>query len=213
MGAPPFIQANAARQLLCGWAWGACLVSQLCHAGTVQVTVTDAAGQLVEDAVVFLESPAAQAAAKPLKQVEISQQNKAFVPAVTVVTTGTKVHFPNRDTVRHHVYSFSPIKVFEIKLYVGTPAHPVVFDQPGIAVLGCNIHDHMTAWTVVVQTPWFAKTGRNGQAQWADVPAGAYRLRTWHASLPVGDAALDRPLAVVERGVAQVAVRLPVNAR
>jgi len=189
------------------------LVCTQVQAGPVQVTVLDHSGQAAADAVVFLESPAAQAAAKPLKQVEISQQNKTFVPAVTVVTTGTSVHFPNRDTVRHHVYSFSPVKVFEIKLYVGTPASPVVFDKPGIAVLGCNIHDHMLAWTVVVQTPWFAKTGSNGVAQLPQVPPGAYRLRVWHPALPVGDAALDQALSVADRGATEVKVRLPASAR
>jgi plastocyanin len=188
-------------------------VCTLVQAGPVQVTVLDHSGQVAADAVVFLESPAAQAAARPLKLVEISQQNKTFVPAVTVVTTGTKVHFPNRDTVRHHVYSFSPVKVFEIKLYVGTPASPVVFDKPGIAVLGCNIHDNMLAWTVVVQTPWFAKTGSNGVAQLPQVPPGAYRLRVWHPALPVGDAALDQALSVAERGATEVKVRLPASAR
>lgn len=189
------------------------LVCTQVQAGPVQVTVLDHSGQVAADAVVFLESPAAQAAAKPLKQVEISQQNKTFVPAVSVVTTGTAVHFPNRDTVRHHVYSFSPVKVFEIKLYVGTPASPVVFDKPGIAVLGCNIHDHMLAWTVVVQTPWFAKTGSNGVAQLPQVPPGAYRLRVWHPALPVGDAALDQALNVPDQGATQVKVRLPASAR
>lgn len=203
----------ASKQLLTGLVGSCGLLSTAVYAGAVQVTVTDATGRTVEDAVVFLESPAAKALSKPLKQVEISQLNKAFVPAVTVVTTGTAVHFPNRDTVRHHVYSFSPVKVFEIKLYVGTPTNPVIFDQPGIAVLGCNIHDQMMAWTVVVQTPWFAKTATNGLAQWAQVPAGNYRLRTWHPSLPVGDSAMDQALTVTERGTVQVAVQLPGKGR
>jgi plastocyanin len=189
------------------------LVCTLVQAGPVQVTVLDQAGNAAADAVVFLESPAALAATKPMKQVEISQQNKAFVPAVSVVTTGTAVHFPNRDTVRHHVYSFSPVKVFEIKLYVGTPSSPVVFDKPGIAVLGCNIHDNMLAWTVVVQTPWFAKTGSNGVAQLQQVPPGAYRLRVWHPAFPVGASALDQALTVSDQGATQAKVLLPANVK
>lgn len=177
------------------------------QATAVEVRVTDAAGRPLPDAVVFLESPAARAAVRPAPLVEISQANRQFDPQVTVVPVGTRVSFPNRDTVRHHVYSFSPAKRFEIKLYVGTPAQPVEFDQPGIAVLGCNIHDQMAAWVVVVPTPWHGKTDRHGVVRWPDVPAGSYRLRTWHASLPPGDPARDQALSV---GAAAVAATVSV---
>jgi plastocyanin len=165
-------------------------------AATVQVQVTDAAGKALTDAVVFLESREAKAASKPTTTAEIAQVAKQFVPQVSVVQLGSSVHFPNRDTVRHHVYSFSPIKTFELKLYTGTDANPVVFDRPGIAVLGCNIHDNMSAWVVVVETPYFTRSGANGGATLANVPAGSYRLRVWHTTLPVGAPALDQALVV-----------------
>lgn len=162
----------------------------------LQVLVTTSAGQPLTDAVVFLESREARAAARPAAGVEIAQADKRFTPSVTVVPVGTSVTFPNRDTVRHHVYSFSPVKPFEIKLYVGTPAAPVVFDRPGIAVLGCNIHDQMAAWVVIVETPWFGRSGADGRVNLQGVPPGSYRLRAWHASLPMGDPASDQPLRV-----------------
>jgi diguanylate cyclase (GGDEF)-like protein len=152
----------------------------------LDVRVTNAAGQALPGAVVFLQSPEARAAVRPTPGVEVAQAGSRFVPEVTVVTVGSAVSFPNRDTVRHHVYSFSPAKKFEIKLYVGTPAAPVVFDQAGIAVLGCNIHDQMTAWVVVVDTPWHGMADADGRVSLSHAPAGTYRLRVWHASLPVG---------------------------
>jgi plastocyanin len=155
-------------------------------AAPLEVRVTDPAGKPLAGVVVFAESPEAKAALKPAAGIEIAQAGKQFVPPVTVIPTGTAVSFPNRDTVRHHVYSFSPAKKFEIKLYVGTPANPVVFDQPGVAVLGCNIHDHMVAWVVIVDTPYFAQTGPDGKVSFANLPAGRYSLRAWHAALPVG---------------------------
>lgn len=175
------------------------LVAPGAHAGEVEIRVLDGAGRPLPDAVVFLESASAQAAVRPLPTVEISQAQRRFDPEVTVVPVGTPVSFPNRDTVRHHVYSFSPVKRFEIKLYVGTPAEPVVFDRPGIAVLGCNIHDQMVAWVVVVPTPWYGKTDARGVWRAPAVPPGAYRLRAWHAALPVGDPASDDPLTVEAR--------------
>ena len=176
-------------------------------AAPVELRVTDPAGRPLAGAVVFLESAEARQAAKPLPHIDIVQADKAFVPAVTVVTPGTAVRFPNRDTVRHHVYSISPVKSFELKLYVGTPANPVVFDKPGVAVLGCNIHDQMVAWVVIVETPWFGQTAADGRWRLADVPPGSYRLRTWHPGLAVGAPAAEQPLRV-DAGGAQALVRL-----
>jgi len=172
------------------------LVAGTANAGTVEVQVRDAAGTSLPGAVVFLESREAQLATKPAGGVTIAQINKQFSPTVTIVPVGTAVEFPNRDTVRHHVYSFSKIKPFELKLYTGTPANPVVFDRPGIAVLGCNIHDNMTAWVVVVETPYYARSATDGKATLAGVPPGSYRLRAWHPDLPVGAPASDVPILV-----------------
>lgn len=180
------------------------LTSQAAWAATVQVQVQDAAGAPLAGAVVFLDSPDAARAVKPLAGAEMGQEAKAFVPGVLVVTRGTPVSFPNRDTVRHHVYSFSPIKKFELKLYTGTPANPVVFDKSGVAVMGCNIHDNMVGWVLVLDTPYFGTTSAAGVVKLDNVPAGPYTLRTWHARLPVGAEARAAPLRVAEGTVATV---------
>ena len=166
------------------------------QAAAVQIQVQDERGKALPDAIVFLESREAKQLVKPLQGAEIAQTGRQFVPNVLIVPTGTAVSFPNRDTVRHHVYSFSPAKKFELKLFAGTPANPVVFDKSGIAVLGCNIHDNMAAWVVVVDTPFFARTDSLGLAGLSDVPAGSYRLRVWHSRLPVGAPAADQALTV-----------------
>eukprot|EP01137_Pigoraptor_chileana_P033832 Opistho-2@25397 len=146
---------------------------------TVQVRNT--AGQPLADAVVAVEvrgRPARTSSAKA----EMGQRERQFTPQLLVVQTGTAVNFPNFDTVRHHVYSFSPIKVFETKLYTGTPTEPIVFDKPGVATLGCNIHDRMSAHIIVVDTALFARTDANGIAR-LDLPAGDHQLKTWHATM------------------------------
>ena len=176
----------------------------------LQVQVQDKNGKPLPNAVVFLESADAKSASKPLKGIEVVQAAKQFSPAVTVVTTGTSILFPNNDTVRHHVYSFSPAKTFDLKLYAGVPANPVVFDKSGIAVLGCNIHDNMVAWVVVVDTPYFGKTDAQGHLT-IDAPAGSYKLRTWHASLPTGAAAAEQA-QTVGGGNAPVVIKLAGSA-
>ena len=156
------------------------------QAAALSVNVTGADGKPLLDAVALLEPAAGKAAVKPMADVEISQAKRQFAPRVTLITVGTRATFPNFDTVRHHVYSFSPTKAFELKLYAGVPNAPVTFDKPGVAVLGCNIHDSMAAWVVVADTPWFARSAANGHARIEAVPPGNYRLRLWHAGLGPG---------------------------
>ncbi len=189
-----------------------CLITLLCAsmpalAATVQVQVQDNNGKPLPNSVVYLESKDALAAVKPLQGVEVAQAGRQFDPQVRVVTVGTAVQFPNRDTVRHQVYSFSDTKKFEIKLYAGATASPVVFDKPGIAVLGCNIHDSMVAWIIVVPTPYFGRSGPDGKLNLDNLPPGNYRLRTWHVNLPVGTPAQDQALTVTATGTT-VAVRM-----
>ena len=190
--------------------WTASLLSLLAlpaSAGTVEVQVLDGAGKPLAGAAVFAESREAKAAVKPVNTLEVVQANRQFQQLVTLVPVGSAVTFPNRDTVRHHLYSFSPVKKFEIKLYVGTPAAPVVFDQAGIAALGCNIHDQMAAWLVVVETPYHGLTGADGKLSLPRVPAGHYRLRTWHPGMAPGAPALDQALTVaVDSTAVQVKV-------
>ncbi|WP_298833995.1 methylamine utilization protein [uncultured Piscinibacter sp.] len=181
-------------------------------AASLQVALTDAAGKPLADAVVLLEPASGKAPVKPLPDVEISQAKRQFNPRVTLVTVGTKVHFPNFDAVRHHVYSFSAAKTFELKLYSGVPAAPIVFDRPGIAVLGCNIHDRMAAWVVVADTPWSARSGPDGIARIDAAPAGAYRLSGWHPALAASTPASSR-LITVGSGEAQETLTLAVEAQ
>jgi plastocyanin len=161
----------------------------------LEVTITDANGAPLADAAVWLEQPTGRNAARPASGVEIAQSEKQFRPGMSVVPVGTTIQFPNRDTVRHHVYSFSPAKTFEIKLYAGTPPKGEVFDKPGIVVLGCNIHDHMIAWVQVVDSNLHATSAANGVARIAGVPPGTWRVRAWHPALGRGEA-VTRQLTV-----------------
>src|SRR5437868_8194485 len=135
----------------------------LCHqvcAGSFDVTVKDSKGDPVSDAVVYAIASGPRAASK--KQAVIDQRDRQFVPYVTAVQVGTAVLFPNSDNIRHHVYSVSPAKRFELPLYAGVPAAPVVFDKEGFVTLGCNIHDWMVAYVAVLPTPYFQVTRADG---------------------------------------------------
>ena len=160
------------------------------QAATLTVNLTSGSDAAVEGAVVYLMSNQTLKLPVRVPNARIDQINKTFVPTVSVVQTGTRISFPNKDNIRHHVYSFSKAKKFEIKLYADTPAKPVLFDQPGYVVMGCNIHDSMIAHVLVVDTPYFAVSDKRGVAQILDVPPGEYSLIAWYYMRPDLDAAV-----------------------
>ena len=165
----------------------AALLGLAAHAAeTVKVVVrTTLDGKPVADAVVSatpLDRPAPPLANPEM--VEIEQKDQEFRPYVTAVQVGAKINFPNHDTVQHHIYSLSKPKRFEIPLYQTGAAASEVFDTPGIVTIGCNIHDWMVAYIVVLPTPYFAKTDNTGAAALPPLPPGRYRLEVWHPRAP-----------------------------
>jgi plastocyanin len=148
---------------------------------TLNAKVSDASGNPVVDAVIYaLPRAGTRAPGLAPRTVAIEQKDREFVPYVTPVQVGTTVNFPNRDPLLHHVYSFSPAKHFEIKLYSGDAPHAILLDKPGTVTLGCNIHDWMIGHILVVETPWFAKTGNDGRALISDIVAGEFDVHVWH---------------------------------
>jgi plastocyanin len=177
------------------------LAASSAHAAELRVLVKDRHGKPVADAVVSsvpLDPKSAQHARPPGDAVD--QVDKQFVPYVTPVFVGSKVRFPNSDHIRHQVYSFSPAKKFELPLYGGTDAPPVVFDQPGVVVLGCNIHDWMLGYIYVSDTPFFAKTGAAGTARIEDLAPGEYTVRVWHPSMEQSEEATARRVTLNAAG-------------
>ena len=152
------------------------------EAGSIVVTVKDSQGTLVSDAVVYAKSNNPVVSLEK-KQAVIEQRDKQFVPSVTAIQVGTSVTFPNRDYVRHDVYSLSPVKEFELPLYAGIPADPVTFDKEGFVTLGCSIHDWMVAYIAVLPTPYFRITGKNGRSVLENLPAGRYTVQIWQPLL------------------------------
>jgi plastocyanin len=173
--------------------------------GLVEATVADEKGKPIEDAVVSLVPLGAPWALPPGTGAVMDQHDKEFVPYVLPVYIGTRVNFPNRDNIRHHVYSFSSPKKFELPLYIGTPATPVVFDKPGAVALGCNIHDWMLAYVYVLTTPHFAKTAADGKARLDGLAPGNYEARVWHPRLRGDTEKTGKPLALTSSEPAPVA--------
>ena len=187
-----------------------CCMAPHAHAAHFEASVKTPAGQAVENAAVVLD-PVNGKAPSSRNRERIEQRDREFVPYLTIVQKGTTVDFPNRDKIKHHVYSFSPAKTFELKLYGGEQARPVTFDQLGEIALGCNIHDWMEAHVLVVDTPWFAKTGAKGLAGIPSVPPGFYRLRLWHPQQKT--AAENRVIEITKAGTVRLDLTLDIAPR
>jgi plastocyanin len=165
----------------------------------IDVRVVDQQGTPVADAVVVAvpADPNVRFPARLAHGNVVDQIDKQFVPRVQVVEVGTAVTFPNNDHVRHQVYSFSPARRFELPLYAGVPAKPILFDKPGIVVLGCNIHDWMIGYIYVSESPYFAKTRADGTAVLANLPPRAYVVRVWHPQMSVAEETTHKTVDVI----------------
>ena len=130
----------------------------------------------------------------------MAQKGMQFEPFVLIVPVGAEVAFPNFDEVRHHVYSFSAAKTFELKLYSRDETRTVKFDKAGVVGLGCNIHDDMSAFIRVVDTPFAAKSSARGDAVVRDLPAGPVTVTIWHPYMKVRGGELTRQITVPASG-------------
>lgn len=174
----PFLRRVALAALL---GLGVAAAARAAAGGSVRVEIKDPKGAPVADAVASLVSlDAPQKPVPPAEPVIITQVDQEFQPYVTALPVGARVNFPNRDHVQHHVYSLSKTKAFDIPLYRGESKEIIVFEQPGVVTIGCNIHDWMSAHIVVLATPYFAKSGADGLVPLQGLPAGRYRLEVWH---------------------------------
>ena len=168
-------------------------------AGPVAVTVKGPNGAPLAGAVVTIEVPG-RIAPTPRGPYVVEQRDIQFQPRVLIVPVGATVGFPNRDKVRHHVYSFSKPRKFDLRLYGREDMRSVVFDKPGVVSLGCNIHDLMSGFVFVAATPFAAQTDAAGRVTFGDVPAGAAIMRVWHPSIRAPGNSLSRPVAVAASG-------------
>jgi plastocyanin len=185
------------------------------NAAQLQLDLKGPDGRPVADAVVsFMPAAGVAGAVKLETPREMAQEHITFVPHVLLVPVGAVVSFPNRDRVRHHVYSFSPAKRFELKLYGQEQARTVEFDKTGVVALGCNIHDKMSAYIVVVDTPYAAQSDAGGRVVLKNVPDGAGVLTIWSERLKAPDNQIVQHLTLQgQRQVAQVLdVRPPAPA-
>ena len=179
-------------------------------AGDLTVELKTLSGGAANNAVVSFR-PAAGASVAPSRvsaPFKVEQNDVHFDPFILIVPVGAEVSFPNRDKVRHHVYSFSAAKRFELRLYGRDETRKVLFDKTGVVALGCNIHDQMIGFIVVVDTPYAAKVGATGQVVLRDIPPGGGTLTVWQPFMRGRDNQVTQQVVIPAQGAARVSLAL-----
>ena len=156
-------------------------------------TVTVRGARDNRDAVIYIDRIPGKFFPPPAQSVVLDQRNLTFVPHVLPVLAGTRVAFPNSDEIRHNVFSPTPSSRFTLGTYASGVSKYQVFDKPGPVTLLCNVHAEMSAYVIVVETPYFATTDRDGKFSLRNVPAGRYVLRAWHERSKPGSKEIEVP--------------------
>jgi plastocyanin len=174
--------------LIASNAWGADVAGRVAFPG----------GRAANEAVISLEGAEK---ARPMPNAVVDQRKKTFIPHVSVVPRGTTVHFPNNDTVFHNVFAYYQAKKFDLGMYPRGATKNVTFDKAGLVVLLCNVHSEMSAYIMVVDTPYYAVSDARGAFTIPHVPPGKYTLRAWQesgatASYEITVTADQKPLSV-----------------
>ena len=181
-------------------------------AAALAITVQLPDGHPLVDAVVTVQPVGKKLPPPAPVHSVMDQMHRMFVPEVVVVPVGSSVSFPNSDSVSHQIYSFSPAKRFQLPLYRGKPYPPVLFDQAGIVILGCNIHDWMIGYIDVTAAPFFGTT--DAQGAWsAQLPAGRYQITVWHPRMREETPTLIRELSIDAGDRASLTLQLTKSLR
>lgn len=190
----------------------ALLLPALASGARLQLRIEATGEDLTGALVLSLHSPQAAEAVVPVRAL-MNQRDRQFSPELLVIPIGSTVEFPNSDDIRHHVYSFSPARRFELPLYSGSAAEPVQFPTAGVVALGCNIHDWMQAHILVMDTPHVRQVALEEPAQhWMEAPAGDYTLRIWHARMDLDPPWVERALSLREGQTASETIALALRA-
>lgn len=185
---------------------------QSVDAGEVRVLARVGDGQPLADAAVVLRALDHSPEMPSGVEAVVDQIDREFVPSAVTVPVNGSVQFPNKDDIRHHVYSFSEARSFELPLYTGTPASPVEFPDAGIVTIACNIHDWMIGYIYVVDSPWHGVTDADGSWFSDTPPEGRYAVEVWHHALADGREVVAE-IELTSDAVSRVEATLDISSR
>jgi len=168
------------------------------HNECIQINVQDYKGMPASDMVVYLQPLSGQQLSQSDEIVTVTQQNEAFAPYITVSQTKKQVNFVNQDDITHQIYSADSDNRFSFTIRAGSEHLANAFDHEAEISMGCNIHDWMSGYLLVVDTPYFAKTDAQGQVRFSLSELGQYNIVVWHPQLPTQEHRVIQPQTITQ---------------
>lgn len=149
----------------------------------VKIMVNSKSGQALAGMVVYLKPLGGQQLTPSTKEIVIGQLGKSFMPYVSVSQANSKVSFVNQDDITHHIYSAGSDNKFSFKIRAGQTNASILFNHESEVAMGCNIHDWMSGYLLVVNTPYFGKTDQQGQISFTVEKQEKYNIVVWHPQM------------------------------
>lgn len=188
--------------------------SGLAAAGTLIAIAGDRDGQAMSNVVIALKPIGVAAPVTAPTTLIVTQEAMTFKPYISIIRKGSSVVFANRDTVEHHIKSFSSSRPFEIAVHKpGDTPPPIRFDSEGAIVAYCILHDWMRAYVYVADTPWYGTSDLSGITRIDNIPVGDYEVTAWHPDLGQFKPPLTMKLTVPASGSAQATFRFELKPR
>ena len=189
-------------------------VMGLAEAGTLVAIAGDRDGQAMTSVVITLKPIGVAAPVTVPATIIVTQEDLQFKPYISIIRKGSSVVFANRDTVEHHIKSFSSSRPFEIAVHKpGDTPPPIRFDSEGAIVAYCILHDWMRAYVYVADTPWYGMSNSTGATRIENVPAGEYEVIAWHPDLGQFKPPLSTKLTIPAVGIAQASFKFELKPR
>lgn len=173
------------------------------------VNVFDHNGKSLKGIVVYLTSENGQSTGANLKPINIQQKDRKFVPYLAVAQANQSVVFDNLDDITHHIYAVTGPARFSFKLKADKQSKEIALTKQGVVPMGCNIHDWMSGYLLVIQTPFYAITDSSGVVKFKDLPGGLYQVFAWHPQFDEPEE-LSRSVQVPEQQVTQLQLTRPM---
>lgn len=167
----------------------------------VQIVVHAHQGQALENMVVYLEPLEGQVLAHSSQEIVIGQLDKSFTPYISVSQVNANVTFVNQDDITHHIYSAGSNNKFSFKIRAGQTNAATKFTHPSEVAMGCNIHDWMSGYLLVVNTPYFGKTDSQGRVSFKLAKQGKYNIVLWHPQMQSENNRMSKQAAIVANSV------------
>ncbi len=168
------------------------LFANVTYAGHIHGKATGQGMKDQSNIVIYIDKIDGKQFSPPDDLAIIDQKQIEYFPNILPIVKGTTVGFKNSDSVLHNVFAVGD-EEFDLGTWKGEEIRPYTFNNPGEVIILCNLHPSMEATILVLDTPYFALSDKDGSFEIGEVPAGKYVLKAWHMAMKVATKRLTVP--------------------